>query len=270
MVKLCACGCGGVIVIKPHHKYSGIPDYIHNHHRKGKHLSQDHKDKISKANKGRKITGQALENMKIAAKDPERNRKISESQMGDKNRMANLESREKMILSLEQFYEDPEAREIQRQNAIEQWSDQDARDEMSRIKKQYYIDHPEEKELNKKRLIQYYIDNPEARDNAREKTLEQFGTQESRERHSAIMKEEDYDAGEWSGFKRTSRQYVKSIEQSIQINKRFKGSEGHHITPSIVMFIPNELHKHIRHNIKTGENMGEMNILALQFINGDL
>jgi len=33
--KLCACGCGGVIVVKYHHKYTGVPDYIHGHNIKG-------------------------------------------------------------------------------------------------------------------------------------------------------------------------------------------------------------------------------------------
>jgi len=29
---LCACGCGGEIIIKRHHKYYGIPKYIMGHH----------------------------------------------------------------------------------------------------------------------------------------------------------------------------------------------------------------------------------------------
>jgi len=33
---LCKCGCGGEIIIKPHHKYYGIPEYIFNHHMRGK------------------------------------------------------------------------------------------------------------------------------------------------------------------------------------------------------------------------------------------
>lgn len=27
----CKCGCGGFIEVKRHHKYSGIPIYIHGH-----------------------------------------------------------------------------------------------------------------------------------------------------------------------------------------------------------------------------------------------
>ena len=54
------------------------------------------------------------------------------------------------------------------------------------------------------------------------------------------------------------------------INKWFKGCHRHHITETIVVCIPGELHKHIKHNLKTGYNMGEINMLALQFINGKL
>ena len=170
--------------------------------------------------------------------------------------MCNLESREKMKLSLKHYYIDhPEAKENLSIKATEQWSNQEARDNMSRVKKQFFKDHPEEKELNSQRLIQYYIDHPEATEKAREKSLERFSTQESRERHSALMKGENYNAGEWTGFKKTNRQYVKSIEQSIQLNKRFKDSEGHHITPSMIIFIPKELHKYIKHNIKKMEKI---------------
>ena len=35
-IKLCKCGCMQEIVIKPHHKYYGIPNYIQGHYRRGK------------------------------------------------------------------------------------------------------------------------------------------------------------------------------------------------------------------------------------------
>jgi len=31
---LCQCGCGGEIIIYPHHKYTGIPKYINGHNSK--------------------------------------------------------------------------------------------------------------------------------------------------------------------------------------------------------------------------------------------
>ena len=66
----------------------------------------------------------------------------------------------------------------------------------------------------------------------------------------------------------SKRSYVLPEEQCLKMNDRFFGSHAHHITKSIIIYIPAELHNHIKHNIKTGYNMGEINILALQFING--
>ena len=74
----------------------------------------------------------------------------------------------------------------------------------------------------------------------------------------------------WRGGYDKTQPHLTPINQCIQMNERFYGSDGHHITPSIVVFIPSDLHRHIRHNIKTGENMGEINALSIQFINGGL
>lgn len=76
---------------------------------------------------------------------------------------------------------------------------------------------------------------------------------------------EDFD-----GFIHGDRSHVLYEGQCVLLNERFPGSEGHHITRSIMVFIPIELHRHIRHNLKTGHNMGEINLLALQYINGEL
>jgi len=73
--------------------------------------------------------------------------------------------------------------------------------------------------------------------------------------------------GEFNGFTDKSRPYVIPTNSCIQINDWFIGAQAHHITKSIVIFIPSELHKHLKHNLRTGYNMGEMNVLALQFIN---
>ena len=67
-----------------------------------------------------------------------------------------------------------------------------------------------------------------------------------------------------------NRNHILPISKCIQLNKRFKKSHGHHLNKNIIIFIPKELHYHIKHNLKTGQGMGEMNILAYQFINGEL
>ena len=56
----------------------------------------------------------------------------------------------------------------------------------------------------------------------------------------------------------------------IYLNNIFPGCHRHHITETLVICIPAELHKHIYHVLKTGRGMAEMNILALQYINGEL
>lgn len=50
---LCACGCGGKIIVKPFHKYVGIPKYIHGHNTIGRHLSEELKLKIANSNRGK-------------------------------------------------------------------------------------------------------------------------------------------------------------------------------------------------------------------------
>ena len=47
MVKYCKCGCGRNIIVKFHHKYQGIPNYINGHATKNKSLGIEHKKKIS-------------------------------------------------------------------------------------------------------------------------------------------------------------------------------------------------------------------------------
>ena len=75
---------------------------------------------------------------------------------------------------------------------------------------------------------------------------------------------------QWKGGFDYSRPYVLPEHRCIKLNSRFKGSEMHHLTKSIVIYIPYNLHHHIYHDLQKGLNMGSMNMLALQFINGEL
>ena len=79
------------------------------------------------------------------------------------------------------------------------------------------------------------------------------------------------DASGWKGGNCiTTRPYLTRVSQATQLNKRFKESHFHHITKSLGVYIPRDLHYHINHNLKNGEGMVEMNMLSLQFINGGL
>jgi len=126
--------------------------------------------------------------------------------------------------------------------------------------------------------------NLDERQKARDKTIEQFSISGSREKHSksqikrfsnieerahisATLQGVDY--CDWIDFSDHNRRtYVLNENDCIKINKRFDRCEMHHITSSIVIYIPKELHQHINHNLKTGRNMAEMNMLALQYLNG--
>ena len=74
----------------------------------------------------------------------------------------------------------------------------------------------------------------------------------------------------WKGGFNKKRPWVLPELQCIQLNKRFLNSEFHHITKSIGVFIPKELHKHLYHNLKNSQGINNMNLLALQFIKGEM
>ena len=66
------------------------------------------------------------------------------------------------------------------------------------------------------------------------------------------------------------RKHLLPTNQCTQLNKRFENSEGHHMAFNIVVFIPQELHRHITHSLKSGLGMVEMNILSLQYLYGEI
>lgn len=49
------------------------------------------------------------------------------------------------------------------------------------------------------------------------------------------------------------------------INEWFEGSEAHHIDHDLVIFISKEIHRSMYHNLKTGQNMKQINNLAFEF-----
>lgn len=57
--------------------------------------------------------------------------------------------------------------------------------------------------------------------------------------------------------------------KALFLNDPFPGCARHHITNTIVVCIPIELHEHIHHNMHTGRHMDMINALAIQFIIGE-
>jgi hypothetical protein len=52
----------------------------------------------------------------------------------------------------------------------------------------------------------------------------------------------------------------------IPLNDYFEGAEGHHISQNFVIYIPQEIHQSIAHNIWSGRNMDAINKLAMEWL----
>lgn len=50
------------------------------------------------------------------------------------------------------------------------------------------------------------------------------------------------------------------------LNSPFPRSEGHHLDMYRVLYIPQELHRSVRHNVWTGKNMEKINALAFAWV----
>jgi len=137
-----------------------------------------------------------------------------------------------------------------------------------------HIDDPTIAKRLSKSTIQSYIDDPTYKERLSKGAFRSHINDPTlSERSSARMQNQDYDAGEWTGFiDRDNRDYINDERNCIKLNKRFNGCHMHHIMSSIVIYIPSELHIHyFPHNIKTGLNMYEINMVAFQYINnGDI
>lgn len=85
------------------------------------------------------------------------------------------------------------------------------------------------------------------------------------ERISAWHQDQDYDAGEWTGFIGRSGH---SFKNCIFINEPFPSCHRHHMTETIIICIPADLHNHIWHNLDKDINMYEINMIAIQYLLG--
>jgi len=120
--------------------------------------------------------------------------------------------------------------------------------EKKKANKKFYENHKdyfkrkylENREKNLQNMKKYYINNPERwKKYYKTKTYKKYLI-----RHRKLRKE--------LGF--------------FPLNKRFDGCVSHHISLNFVIFIPKELHKSIRHNLRTGKNMEAINKFAIKFL----
>ena len=70
--------------------------------------------------------------------------------------------------------------------------------------------------------------------------------------------------------KKRARKHLLTVEKCVCLNEKFEGSNAHHMSRGIVIYLPVELHQHIVHSLKSGKGMSEINILAMQFLFGGL
>lgn len=70
--------------------------------------------------------------------------------------------------------------------------------------------------------------------------------------------------------KKRVRKHLLPTNRCVHLNDKFPDSNFHHMSYNIGVYIPVELHRHIEHSLKSGRGMVEMNILALQYIYGEL
>jgi len=77
------------------------------------------------------------------------------------------------------------------------------------------------------------------------------------------------DARNWQGGFDKKRPWVLPKSQCIKLNKRFVGSEGHHLTSSVMVYIPKYIHRSVWHNMKNGLRMEEINKVAYNYLRGE-
>lgn len=88
---------------------------------------------------------------------------LEAAQLRATKQFASQEAREEMSNIKKQFYIDnPEAIKAARLKSITQWSSQKARDDQAERKRQFYIDNPESGKSHSEWMIRFYKDNPEA------------------------------------------------------------------------------------------------------------
>lgn len=70
--------------------------------------------------------------------------------------------------------------------------------------------------------------------------------------------------------KKRVRRHLLPVNKCVCLNQKFPGSNAHHISAGIIIYLPIELHRHIDHSLKSGYNMSIINTLAFQFMFGGL
>lgn len=184
----------------------------------------------------------------------------------------NPDAHEKARDAQNKYWEDPLIRDKQRERAIKQWKD------------------PSQHEKARERLFKlwndplYYNmmvdaannrwDDPLKREKIRDQMNDYWKNPVLRERQSAIKQGQNYDDGEWTGWTNKNRPHLIPINQCIHLNPWFEGCNQHHIMTGVIINIPSDLHKGVRHRMpndnKEEKNMKKINKLSFKYLLGEL
>ena len=110
-------------------------------------------------------------------------------------------------------------------------------------------------EEGKKEKEAYFTNHPGMRENLEEVCFTRM--EEKRKEKKRELKREYYKNHKEEAFERRDRR--KRLLGFSPINIPFEGSEGHHMTTEIVVYIPAGLHRSVFHNVFTGVGMDEIN-----------
>jgi len=133
------------------------------------------------------------------------------------------------------------------------------REEILKRKKEYYNNHKEERALYND---EYYRKNKKKiSDHQKE-----YYKQHKEERKQYYKKYTRTTSGK-NATKR--RDHTRRGLGFVELNKKFEGSEAHHIDKKHVINIPKELHHSIYHNLFTGNGMFEINMNAFGYLKNE-
>ena len=136
--------------------------------------------------------------------------------------------------------------------------------------KQRRLEHPE---YGKEYIKQRWQENPESLKQASKKWQLKNPEYMKEASKEFKLKHPEYGKEWWQSDtgKIAARKYHAKHRSlgSIELNKPFDGSEGHHIDDTYIIHMPKELHRIIYHNVFTGEGMEAINEIAFIYITED-
>jgi hypothetical protein len=133
-----------------------------------------------------------------------------------------------------------------RKQQVKDWS-RDNKESVVEYKRKYYAANQEEVT---QRAIEWNRAHPDRR-----------------REHNAKWRDENPEEYRQMLARSNKKQKAKRKGMGFQpLNEMFEGSQGHHVNNDQVIYMPASIHQGVRHNLRTGEGMAEINALAFQYL----